>query len=425
MRMRRTLPSLLFAALGLSTCCIPSLAAPAPWRAEAEVDLAEGLSALASGDVAAAISWLSKAAALRPDEGTRRGLELLRLGRTREAAAEIEASLVARHAPEAVDDRGPWEGTVGLSAAADSNPNLLSNNLSVAVPGSGDKVVRGGDADGLGGVDLRLALYPFHAREGPSLGVTLETGRAFHLDFRYLDLGEARGTVHLALGSDPQGILEGPLGFARTAIGGGSRFTALLQAGGAVYRLSSEPYYQTLEAAAAFGVRETPAIATRVDLAYADRRFPGGLFSDPERSGRDLSLGLSQSFELGAWNRWLRLGARGVDRRAGPEFTGTFLEGNGELAWPLALRWSAFLDGRAREDRYDRPESNLFDPAGPRRRDSTLQAAATVVWAATHRLRWTARTSYTRRRSNVELGDGLPDLGYRRLVVTAGLSWEL
>ena len=54
-----------------------------------------------------------------------------------------------------------------------------------------------------------------------------------------------------------------------------------------------------------------------------------------------------------------------------------------------------------------------------------MQAAATVVWAATHRLRWTARTSYTRRRSNVELGDGLPDLGYRRLVVTAGLSWEL
>jgi hypothetical protein len=425
MRLRRISPRLLFATLGFMACCIASLAAPLPWRAEAEVDLAEGLSALASGDVAAAISWLSKAAKLRPDEGTRRGLELLRLGRTREAAAEIEASLVARHSSQAVDDRGPWEGTVGLSAAADSNPNLLSNNLSVPVPGPGDKVVRGGDADGLGGVDLRLALYPFHAREGPSLGVTLETGRAFHLDFRYLDLGEARGTVHLALGSDPQGILEGPLGFARTAIGGGSRFTALLQAGGAAYRLGSEPYYQTQEAAATFGLRETPAIATRIDLAYADRRFSSGPLSDPQRSGYDRSLGLSQSFELGGWNRSLRLGARGVDRRAGPEFTGTLLEGNGELAWPLALCWSAVLDGRARQDRYDRPESNLFNPTGPRRRDTSLQAAATVVWAPTPRLRWTARTSYTRRRSNVELGDGLPDLGYRRLVATAGLSWEL
>src|SRR5258708_4153435 len=129
--MRRTLPSLLVATLGLMACCTASFAAPVPRRAAAEVDLAEGLYALASGDGAAAISWLTKAAELRPDEGTRRGLELLRLGKTREAAAEIEASLVARHAPEAVDDRGPWEGTVGLSAAADSNPNLLSNNLSV------------------------------------------------------------------------------------------------------------------------------------------------------------------------------------------------------------------------------------------------------------------------------------------------------
>src|ERR1700680_2513215 len=279
MRLRRISPSLLFAALGFMACCIASLAAPVPRRAEAEVDLAEGLYALASGDVEAAIAWLSKAAALRPDARTRRGRALLRQGRTGEAAAEIEASLVARHSSKAVDDRGPWEGTVGLSAAADSNPNLLSNNLSVPVPGPGDKVVRGGDSDGLGSVDLRLALYPFHAREGPNLGVTLETGRAFHFDFRYLDLGQARGTVHLAFGSDPQGVLDGPLGVARIPLGDGGRFTALLQAGGAAYRLGSEPYYQTLEAAAAFGVRETHGIATRIDLAYADRRFSSGPLS--------------------------------------------------------------------------------------------------------------------------------------------------
>src|ERR1700680_4758448 len=73
MRLRRISPSLLFAALGFMACCIASLAAPVPRRAEAEVDLAEGLYALASGDVEAAIAWLSKAAELRPDEGTRRG----------------------------------------------------------------------------------------------------------------------------------------------------------------------------------------------------------------------------------------------------------------------------------------------------------------------------------------------------------------
>jgi hypothetical protein len=422
--MRRTLPSPLFAFLGLLALGIASFAAPVPRRAEAEVDLAEGLSALEAGDVTAAIDWLSKAAALDPDTGTRQGLALLRQDRAREAAAEIEASLTASRPREAVDDRGLWEGTVGLSAAADTNPNLLSNDLSVPAPGPGDKVVRGGDSDGLGRVDLRLGIYPFHAWEQLNLGVTLETRRAFHVDFGYLDLGQARGAVQLAFGSNPQGFLDGPLGSARMPFGG-SRFTALFQAGGAVYRLRNEPYYHTLEGAAAFGIRETPATTTRFDLGYADRRFPGGLLSDPRRSGHDLSLGLSQLFYFGGWNRSLRLGARGVDRRAGPEFTGTFLEGNGELDWPLGLRLSAVLEARAREDRYDRRESNLFNPAGPRRHDTTLQTAAAVVWATSDRLRWTARAAYTRRRSNVDLGDGLPDLGYRRLVVSAGLSWEL
>ena len=424
--MRRILPSSLFAALGFLALGIVSFAAPVHRRAEAEVDLAEGLSALQAGDVTAAVDWLSKAAQLDPaDAATRRGLALLRQGRTREAAAEIEASLAAGPTLQAVDDRGLWEGTVGLSAAADSNPNLLSSDLSVPAPGPGDKLVRGGDSDGLGRVDLRLGIYPFHRREMPSLGVTLETGRAFHFDFGYLDLGQARGAVQLAFGSDPQGFLSGPLGYARTPFGGGGRFTALLQAGGAVYRLGSEPYYQTLEAAAVLGVRETPATTTRLDLGYADRRFPGGLLSDPRRSGHDLSLGLSQLFYFGGWSRALRLGVRGVDRRAGPEFTGTFLEGNGEVDWPLGLRFSTVLEARARTDRYDRRQSNLFDPTGPRRHDTTLQTAAAIVWAASDRLRWTARAAYTRRHSNVDLGDGLPDLGYRRLVLSAGLSWEL
>ena len=52
-----------------------------------------------------------------------------------------------------------------------------------------------------------------------------------------------------------------------------------------------------------------------------------------------------------------------------------------------------------------------------------VACAATVVWTVTPRLYWTAQGGYTRRRSNVELGEGLPGLGYRRLVVSTGLSW--
>ncbi|MEA2599419.1 MAG: Surface lipoprotein assembly modifier [Acidobacteriota bacterium] len=459
--MRRTLLSLLLL-LGFVSLAPGSWAASAAWRAESEVDLAEGLSALDAGDNAAAVDWLGKAVALAPDEGTPRywrGLALLRLGRAREAAAEIEASLAAHQPPEvdreraladlaaarkasegaavtvelpegqpaerAVDDRGLWDRTVGLSAAGDSNPNLLSNDLRVPAPGPGGKVVRGGDSDGLGRVELRLGIYPFHTREEPNLGVTLETRRAFHFDFGYLDLGLVRGAVQLAFGSNPQGYLDGPLGSGRVPFGGSSRFAALFQAGGAVYRLGSEPYFHTVEGAAVLSLRETPATSTRFDLGYADRRFSGGLLSDPRRSGQDLSLGVSQLFYFGGWNRSLRLGARGVDRRAGPEFSASFLEGNGELVWPVGLRWSVVLEGRAREDHYDRRESNLFNPAGSRRHDTTLQTAAAIVWAATDRLRWTVRGAYTRRRSNVDLGDGLPDLGYRRLGISAGLSWEL
>jgi len=422
--MRRTCPSWLLILLGFTALSAASFAAPVPRRAEAEVDLAEGLSALDRGDAAKAIEWLEKAAELDPEKGTprfRQGIALLRQGRVPEAAAEIEASLAAFHP---VDDRGLWDGTVGLSAAEDTNPNLLSKDLSVPAPGPGGKVVRGGDSDGLGRVDLRLGIYPFHAQEGPNLGVTLEAGRAFHFDFGYLDLGQARGVVQLAFGSDPQGSVQGPLGTARIPFDG-SRFAALFQAGGAVYRLGSSPYLHTVEGGAAFSVHETPGTATLFDLGYADRRFSGSPLSDPRRNGQDLSLGLSQLFYFGGWNRALRLGARGVDRRAGPEFTGSFLEGNGELVWPLGLRLSTVLEGRVREDHYDRRESNLFHPAGPARRDTNLQTAATLLWAASDRLRWTLRGAFTRRNSNVDLGGRLPDLGYRRLVVTAGVSWEL
>src|SRR6185312_16230384 len=295
--MRRTLPSWLLFALGFATLASGSFAAPAPRRAEAEVDLAEGLDALDRGDTLAAIDWLERAAKLDPGKGTpryRQGIALLRLGRTREAAVEIEASL-ATPQPQPVDDRGLWEGTVGLSAAEDSNPHLLSNNLSLPAPGPGGKVIRGEESDALARADLRLGIYPFHAGEGQNLGVTLETRRSFLFNFGYLDLGQVRGAIQLALGSDPQGFVEGPLGSSRISFDG-SRLTALFQAGGAVYRLGNDPYLHTVDGAAVLGVRETPGTSTRLDLGYSDRHFSGGPRFDPQRSGQNLSLGLSQLF---------------------------------------------------------------------------------------------------------------------------------
>jgi len=79
--MRRTCPSWLLILLGFTALSAASFAAPVPRLAYAEVDLAEGLSALDRGDAAKAIEWLEKAAELDPEKGTprfRQGIALLR-----------------------------------------------------------------------------------------------------------------------------------------------------------------------------------------------------------------------------------------------------------------------------------------------------------------------------------------------------------
>ena len=457
--MRRMSPSCLFFFLGLAAFGAEGMAAEPSQKAAAEVALSEGLLAFLSGEDAVAAERLGEAAALDPAAGNPRywrGLALLRLGRAKEAAAEIEASLAARHPPEvgrervladleaarraaagentaveppewrpapfAIDDRGLWEGEAGLSAVADSNPNLLSETLSLPPPSGGTDLISGEEPDESATLGLRLGIYPWHAREGPNMGATLEIRQSLHRDFGFLDLGGARGTVQAAFGHDPRGYLEGPLGPARVPIGGG-RLAVLVQVGGGGVQLDGASYLRTLDGAVAVMVREARATATRFDLAYSDREFSRSALADPRRSGEDVSLQVSQLFYFGRWDRVLRLGSRWLDRQAGAPFAASAWEGNAGVAWPFAQRWSVLLEGSVREDEYDRPESNLFNPVGERRSDTTSRAAAAITWVATDRLRWTLQGAYARRSSNVGLGAGLPDLDYRRTAVSAGVSW--
>lgn len=429
--------------------------AEAPQLAAAETAFAQGLFAFQEGDDAAAIERFAEAARLDPREGAPhywRGLALFRLGRAREAAAELAASLEARRPPEvdrervladlaaarraaegnpvvveppqwrgadeAIDDRGLWEGSVGGATAADSNPNLLAEGLSLSAPGGA--LVEGSEADNASTLGAQLAVYPFHRREGPSLGVALEVSRSFHRDFDFLDLGWARGIVQLAFGSEPLGYLNGLLCRARVPFGA-SRFTTLLQAGGTHYQLDGTSYLQTWEGAASLTFHETSATATRLDLGYADREFSAR--SDAQRSGEDLSLQVSQLFYFGRRNRYLRLGALAEEHQAHPAFSASILEGNAEIGWPIGARWTLGLEGSVREEDYDDPRSNLFDPAGEARNDTLARGALTLAWAATERLRWTARGAYISRNSNVDLSPGVPGLDYRKLIVSAGMSW--
>jgi hypothetical protein len=435
-------------------------ARPAARLAEAEVALAEGLAAFESGKNEEAAERFAESAGFDPDAGEPhywRGLALLRLGRPREAAGELEASLAAWHPPEVerarvlsdleaarrapegqgvqvempeplvesrpIDDRGAWEGIAGLSLASDSNPNLLSNEL-VLPPPSGGKggLIRGEEADTNARPAVSLGLYPFHDRSGPNLGMSVEVRRSFHQDFGFLDLGEAHGVVQLAFGSDPLGFLEGPLGHERVPFGS-SRVSALLQVGGATYQVDSAAYLRTWDGAGSFLFLERPGTATRVDLGYSDREFARGGLADARRSGNDLSLQASQLFFFGRRDRYLRIGALDIDRQAGRPFAESIREGNAELALPFALRWTLHMEASVRKDDFDHPESNLFVGGGPVRNDTTRRGELTLIWAATDRLRLTARGTYVKRASNVDLGAGLPDLDYQRRIASIGLSW--
>jgi hypothetical protein len=435
-------------------------ARPAPRLAEAEIALAEGLAAFESGKNEEAAADFAESARLNPDEGEPRywrGLALLRLGRPREASGELEASLAARHPPEVerarvladldaarrgsegtgvpvespeplpngrpIDDRGAWEGSAGLSLASDSNPNLLSNELILPPPGGGKGgLIRGEQSDTTARPAVSLGFYPFHAGPGPDLGVSVEVRRSLHNDFGFLDLGEAHGVVQLAFGADPLGFLEGPLGHERVPFGDG-RFSALLQAGGTSYQVDGSPYLRTWDGAGSFTFHEMPVTATRFDLAYANRQFSSGGLADERRSGNDLSLQASQLFFAGRRDRYLRIGFLGIERQAGRPFAESIREGNAELALPFALRWIAHLEASVRRDDFDHPESNLFREGGPVRNDTTRRGALTLVWAATDRIRLTARGTYVKRSSNVDLGSGLPDLDYQRRIASVGLSW--
>jgi hypothetical protein len=145
--------------------------------------------------------------------------------------------------------------------------------------------------------------------------------------------------------------------------------------------------------------------------------------ADERRSGNDLSLQASQLFFAGRRDRYLRIGFLGIDRQAGRPFAESIREGNAELALPFALRWIVHLEASVRKDDFDHPESNLFRVGGPVRKDTTRRGALTLAWAATDRIRLTARGTYVKRSSNVDLGAGLPDLDYQRRIASVGVSW--
>ncbi len=200
-----------------------------------------------------------------------------------------------RRAPPRPADRRPRRlgGGRGIGARVRFEPQPV-----VGGPGAAPAGRHAGRADPRRGGGplarpaLSLALYPFHDRPGPSLGVTLDARRSFHQDFGFLDLGESHGAVQLAFGSDPRGFLEGPLGAARVPFGGGGP----LHRAAPGRRLDLSAGRRPLSAHLGGGRLRSPftsadATATRLDLGLRRPRFRAGPAGRrAARSGKDVSM---------------------------------------------------------------------------------------------------------------------------------------
>lgn len=435
--------------------------AAVPGTAAALTALAHGILAFNHGEDQDAAALLEEAVSLDPREGTAHhwlGLVYLQLGRSPEAVDQLQASLQAEHPPAAGRERvlsdlraarealerkqgppafvepayGPvalsfeelprWDVRIGLESAWDSNAALLAESLPFAVPG----LAQAGEvpSDLVAALNLRVAGHPFYDRRGWSLGLSFDGNQSLHRDLGDLDLSVARGIASLVWGRSPSGIATGPLGYTRVPSGGG-RIRLLFQGGGSYSWLDGRSYLSAGEGALSLAVPESSWGETRIELKARDRDFADdeALPRSRRLSGSETAAGLGQLFFLGGGGRSLRLDLATGRSHAGRVFDSSFDEASAEVTAPLADRWTLFLLGGLRQDRFENPESNVTQPAGPEREDDTWRIAAAVLWRIDEHLSWTVRGSHARRDSIVELG-GSPLFDYRRNVFSVGFHWR-
>jgi hypothetical protein len=401
---------------------------PAP-LADAELAFTRGVLAFNDGDLAAARELFEEALRLAPgDQDARRWLELTRRHLDRPA----EAALAPR--PEwsgdfAVLPEAPrFEGRLYVGLGADSNPNLMPDDLVLATPG-GDPV-DGAEEDTLLLADARVALQAVDEEAGRAYGVVLRGAQALHDELDYLDLGGVQAVAHLALGEDPLGYLTGPFGYARAPFGR-SRFALLVQAGAGKDWLDGEGFADRLLAGAALAMNEAGWGQTRIELSYRDADFDG----DPAgalgellgRSGDELRGELAQVLFFGRRNRYLKLGVAAGERDAGAAFDASSVEALAEASLPLGRpgggRWTLYLDGAFRLDDYDERVSNLFNPGGDPREDEERLLGGSLLFRATERLFVSGRAAWIDHEIDMPGGFSTPDLSYDRTVATVGLTW--
>lgn len=446
----------LLAVMVAAVCAIPAEAG----STAAQVSFTYGVLAFAEGDDEEAARRFAEAARNDPDEGIFLhwlALADLRQGRAAQAVLRLEESLKARWPPAtgrarveedlrlarealagatgaAVEVAAPdyrpevlrfrdlprWNGRIALESGWDSNPDLVTEEEPLVLPGEG------ASSDAAASLYAEAGFHPFHDRRGWSLGLDLAGSQSKYREKGDRDLAVLAGAASLAWGRDSRGTLDGPLGALRVPAGQG-HLALLLQAGGSWAGLSRDPYRSTVDLAASLFVHETPATTTRIGVSWSDRDFSGDGLPRLRPSGEELAGSVDHWLFFGRSNGSLRLGAAAGRYDADRLFERTFREVSAEAAAPLAARWTLYLTGEVREDDYAHPESSLAPeglPPDEPRQDTTWRASAMAAWRATERLSWSLRASQARRESNVSLPlPGVALLDYERTVVSLGVEW--
>lgn len=389
------------------------------------VDL--GAAQLAAGDVRASIGTLEKALPDRQTDAVAfhyyaKALGLA--GRREDAAVALARArlLDPKFDPEDLPVAFPavtaqlasgeprWEGSVGVLAGHDSNPNLLSEDLLLPIPSSNQnpKLVSGRSSDSVASADLRLTRLPIPLAGGWSLAADLREEGSFHQNFQYLNVVRTGAVVHLVHGTDPLGGLEGPLGWVQVPQGN-SKMSMLLQGGLEELRLDNASYLRLSTLAGAVTFSPSAENATRLDLQLLDRSYYRHPLADPRRNGQEVSIGVHEVSYLGSRNQFVTIGIEASNRHAGSAFSRTLLGGDVEAVLPIAPRWTIRLGAWLNKEKFDDPSSNLFssDPTSPERRDRTWGSSAALAIDIKDRLRFLLRGSYQNRDSNVTFDGGL------------------
>ena len=423
----------------------------------AKVALVHGILAFEESDYQRAGELLEEAVARDPRDGTALhwlGLTYLKLGRAKDAEAQLAASLNAERPPAAGKERvnadlllarnlaqedepripdielpqerlslvdplapRPWSAQAGLGFGEDSNPGLLPETVTgLPLAGNGPP---GATSDSVGQLDLRLDVVPFYDRGGWSSAASLAGGRSFHQEFDDLDLTSLGGSLSLAWGGDPSRFLDAPLGSVSVPPGV-NRVAFVVQGGVFDLRLGGEPYLRVVEGGGSLFVRQSARTGFRFDVAVRDRSFQRDGPEPRRRSGGEVSLGLSQSFKFRRAD--VRLGLVAGERGGGKAFASSFSGALVELALPLSDPWTLLLSGAWRDERFTHPESRL-GAVGADREDTLWTIAGASVWRVNERLRWNAGGSYSRNDSNLELAAGGPLFDYHRVTVSTGFIW--